>query len=102
MYQCSNFINSCAFEVSRLEANTSVVLNTHPACYCWNANFINIENTNVVMNCAPLLVVSQFDLYFFLSLLKNHICLIFCYSFTHKAENIVTLDINNFSCSECK
>ena len=56
----------------------SVVLKTHPACYCWNANFIiNIENTNDVMNYAPLLVISHLDLYFFLSLFKNHICLIF-------------------------
>lgn len=44
----------------------SVVLKTHPACYCWNANFIiNIESTNDVMNYTPLLVISHLDLNFF-------------------------------------
>lgn len=56
----------------------SVVLKTHPACYCWNANFIiNIENTNDVMNYGPSVGNFASRFIHFLLFLKNHICLIF-------------------------
>lgn len=83
----------------------SVVLKTHPACYCWNANFIiNNENTNDVMNYVPQLVVSHLDL-LFLSLFKNHICvfgLFELYFRIRRAENAAVLNFMDlmFFCSK--